>query len=173
MSCQLRSLEFSLADPPSRSLLYCLWSTSSDSGTIIVGLSVLSAGTKSYVELYQQVILTGEAFTRLRGIQIHDLEASFCRVTFSSVRRLHGWSAWLINLTGENFRRSREPVVCTNARATKVPRRQNKTRPPYYLPRTVWSILCITIVTTIVFGGCSAPKCALPSQPDDAAGNER
>lgn len=46
------------------------------------------------------------------GIQAHDLEASTCRVTFSSVRRHHGWPAWLIDLTGETFR-SRQPVVCT------------------------------------------------------------
>lgn len=44
--------------------------------------------------------------------QAHDVEASFCCVTFSSVRRHHGLLAWLIDLTEETFR-SRQPVVCT------------------------------------------------------------
>ncbi|KAK1533725.1 hypothetical protein CPAR01_10433 [Colletotrichum paranaense] len=51
MSCQLGSLESSLLYPPSRSLQYCLWSISSDTGTIIVGLNVLSNGPESFVEI--------------------------------------------------------------------------------------------------------------------------
>ncbi|UQC83288.1 uncharacterized protein CLUP02_08782 [Colletotrichum lupini] len=324
--CQLGSLESSLLYPPSRSLQYCLWSTSSDTGTIIVGLNVLSNGPESFtygqrrpdhisaispshstfefqagtlnllapesskpattesmrpVHTYAmsnhgtspvkempgqpshgfpsdknaedlhlhvqhehiicsltgspgkhtlqcptfefvecspssllpyyttlpigipplhssecenqavkkspqgQLKLTSQAEYEVRAImngrypyrlhsgyeasigsRAHDLEASFCRVTFSNFPKkqgascLYDWHArhtlyirklldtlpskvvWIFGTIQD---------VVLSARATT--KTKKKSRPLYYLPRTVWSIFCITIVTIIIFGG--------------------